>query len=90
MGVWMVFLSVVYLFSILSAFIGIVLQYAFPLNRFTIISSIVLITANSLLMVRILWFAIPKFNFWTTIEFIIIMIFFISLNITYIRRDVKE
>jgi hypothetical protein len=61
----------------------------FPINLFTIIVGALLSVSNSILLLMQFWKAVPYWNFWFVMEFIVIASFIISMNSIFIPRKVK-
>ncbi len=51
-----------------------------PINIFTAATSQIMFLVNTGFLIYQLWHLVPKFSFWTTIEFLILSFIIISLN----------
>lgn len=81
-----VLMSITYFFSFVSTAFNAFIFYFFPYNKFTLVSSVILVVLNILLGVKVLWDSIPGLTFWTVIEFIILAGLVISINAIFIER----
>lgn len=90
-GAGSIFSLVFSFFNAISNALNAFAFYFFPSNAFTLISSIILFLINIWIGIRAIWDSISHFNFWTTIEFIMLVFFLLSINAIFVdRHKMKE
>ena len=82
-GGFILFKIIAYIIAAITSFLNALILHRFPSNKFTFVSSIILFLLNILLSIKILWDSV-HFSFWTTIEFIFLVLLVISINWVFI------
>ena len=89
-GGWAIF-SLILNFAIIPT--SIITKYTikvFPINLFTLISGFLIATANVIICITQLWQAIPFWNIWFILEFLILSIFIITLSFIVIPNSLSD
>jgi hypothetical protein len=86
LGGFSVFIWFLQLFQHFSVFINIFLSRYFPTNTFTFIAGGLLCLLNIIANVMALWNAMPGMNVWLVLEFIILVIFLVFLNFSFLIK----
>jgi hypothetical protein len=81
---------VTFIFKFVGSLLSLFIFGKLPDNLFTIIFSVVIFLVNAGFSVYFMWQVIPKFNFWTTIEFLFLIWFVVSVNTILIPWYIKE
>ncbi len=80
------FMSLIGLFSNFVSFINGVIFYWFPSNLLTLIISLFVFFSNTAFGIKILWDSMGSFTFLTTLEFLLLALYLISINYIFINR----
>jgi hypothetical protein len=80
------FFSLIALFSNFLSFLNGVIFYWFPSNILTLIISLLVFFSNTAYCIKILWSSMGNFTILSTLEFIVLCLYLISVNYIFINR----
>lgn len=78
------------LFAMIAKFLSSLIFSFAPVNNFTVISSLILATVNTIYNVIVLWKIAPNYSFWVVIELIFLSFFIWSLNTVVVAKTETE